>query len=179
MIASDAPPGSPQPVAILIRSMAGIAADAAVEERHSDELVITDHPVEQGSTISDHAYKMPAELILTYVWAMGGTQNFDRDPTFLAMLYQKLLKLQVDREIFIVYTGKRSYQNMLLQSLQVTTDEKTENVLFVRAVCREVLMATTRTVRFTDSSVQLMPSKTAPVVNQGNMNLRPAPNWRP
>jgi hypothetical protein len=37
--------------------------DATIEEVHNDELEITDHPVEKGTTISDHAFKRPSELI--------------------------------------------------------------------------------------------------------------------
>lgn len=37
---------------------------ATIEEVHHDELEITDHPIEIGSNISDHAFKHPAEIIV-------------------------------------------------------------------------------------------------------------------
>jgi hypothetical protein len=40
-----------------------IVPHVTLEEVHSDELEITDHPVEQGSSISDHAFKRYAEVI--------------------------------------------------------------------------------------------------------------------
>lgn len=40
-----------------------------LEERHTDELEITEHPVEQGAAISDHAYKRPAEVVITCAWS--------------------------------------------------------------------------------------------------------------
>lgn len=43
--------------------------DATIEESHNDELELTDHPVEQGATITDHAFKRPAELIVTAGWS--------------------------------------------------------------------------------------------------------------
>lgn len=43
--------------------------DATIEEVHSDDLEITDHPVEQGTAISDHAFKRPSELIVTAGWS--------------------------------------------------------------------------------------------------------------
>lgn len=43
--------------------------DATIEEVHSDDLEITDHPVEQGTVISDHAFKRPSELIVTAGWS--------------------------------------------------------------------------------------------------------------
>jgi len=42
---------------------------ATIEEVHSDEMEITDEPVEQGAVISDHAFKRPAELIVTAGWS--------------------------------------------------------------------------------------------------------------
>lgn len=43
--------------------------DATIEEVHNTELEITDHPVEQGAAISDHAFKRPEELIITAGWS--------------------------------------------------------------------------------------------------------------
>lgn len=39
---------------------------ATIEEVHHDELVITENPVEFGSNISDHAYKLPAEVVVRF-----------------------------------------------------------------------------------------------------------------
>lgn len=46
-----------------------IIAQAVVEERHQDELEVTDHPVEVGAMIADHAYKRPATVTLTLGWS--------------------------------------------------------------------------------------------------------------
>jgi hypothetical protein len=159
------------------RSLAGIQADAVLEEHHEDNLVITDHPVEEGAVISDHAYKMPAEVTLEYGWSMSSGFNSTFDSTFLNTLYQQLLQLQVDRTLFDVFTGKRKYSNMLVSSLSCTTDKATENVLLVRITCKEILRATTQVVQLTSSAAQLLPQKTAPIINQGNVGLRSAPNF--
>lgn len=57
-----------------------ILAQATIEERHTDDLEVTEHPVEQGAMISDHAYKRPAEVVLRLGWsnsppARGGILN--------------------------------------------------------------------------------------------------------
>jgi hypothetical protein len=44
-------------------------ADATIEEVHNDDVEVTDHPVEQGTTISDHAFKRPSELMITAGWS--------------------------------------------------------------------------------------------------------------
>ena len=46
-----------------------IKAQATVRELHNDELEVTEHPVEVGAMISDHAFKRPAELVLEIAWS--------------------------------------------------------------------------------------------------------------
>jgi hypothetical protein len=43
--------------------------DATLEEVHNDELEVTEHPVEQGTVIADHAFVRPAEVIITAAWS--------------------------------------------------------------------------------------------------------------
>ena len=50
-----------------------IVAQATIEEHHMDELEITDHPVEQGAMITDHAFKRPAEVTLKLGWSNSPT----------------------------------------------------------------------------------------------------------
>lgn len=45
-----------------VRVIGTIIPDVVVEEHHRDQLVITDHPVERGAAISDHAFKLPVEV---------------------------------------------------------------------------------------------------------------------
>lgn len=140
-----------------------------IDEQHHDELVITDHPVEQGAAISDHAYKKPAELTLTIGWTnssiaavtslqMGG---------YSAFAYKTLLQLQAMRTPFSISTGKRRYQNMLIQSLATTTDAKTENSLVVTMHCREVIIVQTTTTQLQPAANMSSPQKTAATTNAG------------
>lgn len=46
-----------------------IIAQATIEERHTDFLEVTEHPVEQGASIADHAFKRPAEIVLRLGWS--------------------------------------------------------------------------------------------------------------
>jgi len=50
-------------------ALASIIAQITIEERHSDELEITEHPVEQGAAIADHAFKRPAEVMIRCAWS--------------------------------------------------------------------------------------------------------------
>lgn len=51
------------------RAIGNIIANVTVEERHQDDLEITDHPIEQGAVISDHAFKRPVEVTIECAWS--------------------------------------------------------------------------------------------------------------
>ena len=154
------------------------SADCVPEERHEDQLEITQHPVEQGSMVSDHAFKLPAEVTLNYLWAMGSKQNTNQDAYFLRSTYETFLAIQQNKILFYVVTGKRDYSNMLLKNVTVHTDPVNENVLNMRLVCRELLMAN---VQISTSSAASMsdPESTAPIQPGGQKNLSPGSGWNP
>jgi hypothetical protein len=157
-----------------------IIADAVLRERHDDETIMTDHPVEQGAVITDHAYAAPSELELTYGWALGSTQNLLYDPAFLKSIYQQLLNLRVSRTLCTVNTGKRIYKNMLIRRIVTESDQYNESILIVIVSLREVLLATLQTApAVAPQNQQAIPQTTAPIVNQGGVTLQSAPNFNP
>lgn len=149
-----------------------ISADAVVIELHRDELIMTEHPVEQGSVIADHAYKVPQVVELEYGWSGSPPNSFAvRTDKFLRDIYDQLLQLQKNRTLVSVSTGKRDYQSMLIQSVQEETSKETENAMIIRAVCREVILATVSTFILSDSSVQAQPQNTAQTTEEGQKFL--------
>lgn len=46
-----------------------VVPQVTIEEIHQDELEITDHPVENGTTISDHAFKRPERCVIRCGWS--------------------------------------------------------------------------------------------------------------
>jgi hypothetical protein len=162
----------------LLRSVGGIYPDVTIEEEHADQLVVTDHPVQGAArgnaSISDHAYKLPAEVVITYGWSPGGAGNATSSSTYLNDIYGQILNLQNTRAIFDVYTGRRVYNNMILQAVSMTTDRNTENALIVRLSCREVIFVQTQVVRVsTDPSTQTNPQRTQATVQRGDQPLQP------
>jgi hypothetical protein len=154
-----------------------ITADAVVEEESDDESVVTEHPVEVGSVISDHMFDLPSRLGLIYAWSIGSPQNAQQDQDFLKNLYQKLLSLKSGKVLCTVNTGKRQYQNMVLQRVSLRTDKENENSMTVHVDLKQIIQATTQLVPLSSAAVQAQPQNTAPTVNQGNVNLQPAPNF--
>lgn len=164
------------PVLFNQRSIGGFVADVTVEERHLDELTITEHPVEQGAAITDHAFKRPAVVMIRAGWSNSSLQALG-DPTYATRVYQQFLDLQGSRQPFDVVTGKRLYTNMLIQRLGVTTDEKTENVLMMTVECREIIIVSTQTVSVPSADQMKTPQLNAATQTDGVKQLAPAPNY--
>lgn len=53
----------------------GLFADVTIEEKHKDELKITEHPTEAGAAISDHVYKETPELTMKVGWSESAGQT--------------------------------------------------------------------------------------------------------
>lgn len=161
--------------------------DVVVSEKHSDTLEITEHPVEKPTTgsnagyIADHAYKRPSEVTMECGFAGGGalldfasnltaTSIFGKSPK---EIYQALLDLQSSRIPFDVVTGKRTYSNMLVRSVEVTTDKTTENVLSCTLTLREVIMSQTQNITVADKADMKEGVSTSAVQNTGTKSATP------
>ena len=166
------------------RSIGGIIPDVVIEEHHVDTLTITDHPVEQGAAITDHAYKNPAEVTMRVAWSNSKSLSnsivsgslFKGQISTATDLYRQLLDLQGKRQVFDLVTGKRTYNNMLIKSLAVTTDHDSENALIVTAVLREIIVVQTDSVELKPADVHADPQDTGAVQNAGNKQPVKAPN---
>ena len=164
------------------RQIGVMVPDVVVSEKHSDMLEITDHPVERQTTagtgtVADHAYRRPSEVTMEVGFAGGGSLLDFTDTTAIGLttpinpmspedVYAALLQIQQNRELLDVVTGKRTYSNMLIRSLEVTTDKTTENVLSATLTLREVILTSTSTIQV-DKSDMATGTNTSPVLNTG------------
>jgi hypothetical protein len=157
-----------------------LVPDVVIEEEANDAMIITDHPVEKGTGafISDHAYKLPAELVVGYGWSPSGPGNSNGSPYYIYDVYEQVLALQETRRLVQVYTGKRAYTNMLIQSVGLSTDRFTDNALLLRITLREILLATTTQVEVSlDPTTQLHPEKTLGQMSRGPLQLQQASDF--
>lgn len=125
------------------RKLGAIELDAVIAETHSSSITVTDNPIEDGSTISDHAYSNPKEFVI--VGGISNTPFLPRegvnnavDQTRISAAFKQLQDLQASAVPFDVQSGLRLYKNMLITSLDVTQDAETFYVLIFRAALREV-----------------------------------------
>ena len=149
-----------------------VIAQATVEEKHTDDLEITEHPVELGAAITDHAFKRPAEIVIQMAFSntpsvITGEDKY-ANPFDVKKSYAALLKLQENRVLLSIETGKRSYSNMLIKGLVTTTDNKTENAMFITVSCKQIIIVNTQTVQLA-KPVQAKPAVTTSPTNRGTV----------
>ncbi|EMO6449581.1 hypothetical protein RNH54_005684 [Raoultella planticola] len=157
------------------RKIGLIVPSVVISEKHNDTLEITEHPVEVGAAISDHAYRRPSEVIMQVGFAGGGSLLDFLDTTSIGLgvglspkeTYQELLDLQSSRVPFDVVTGKRIYTNMLIRALEVTTDRTSENVLSAVLTLREVIITSTTTTQVAVKEDMKLGANTSAVQNSG------------
>lgn len=161
------------------QTIGGITVQTTIEENYTDNLVATDHPVETGANITDHAYKLPAELILRCGWSnsnmdaltelaqsvISGGSLIGSD--YVSAVYSQLLALQQSRQPFAVTTTRRQYSNMLITTLRMDVDQRTSNALMVQATLREIIIVGTHATTMPPQANQSSPASTAGTTNTG------------
>jgi hypothetical protein len=140
-----------QPISLIpvkpLRKIGEITVNVILNESTNDTLTITKQPVQQGASITDHAYKEPTVLSMS---AYFQDNSFSVGAIFggaggLAKIYQDLLDLQESRVPFDVITPKRIYRQMLMATLGCTTDKNTENILAITMSFQEIIIVSVST----------------------------------
>jgi hypothetical protein len=154
------------------RSIGGIIAEVTIEENGTDDVTITEHPVEQGAPIADHAFKRPSTVTIKAGWSVRGSYDLSAE----SGVYGLLLSWQAALRPFDVITGKRKYTNMLIERLSVITDEKSEYALMADIVCRQVIIVATASSNVQTASQspsdQKEPEKTSQPETKGDQPTR-------
>lgn len=114
------------------RAIGPFNATVTIEESVTDELEITQIPVQQGAAITDHAYVKPVVVNVKVA--------FDAATDPLPTTYNKLLQLQASRVPLALVTGKRSFENMLIKSMVQINDVMTENSLAISLQLQEIII---------------------------------------
>jgi hypothetical protein len=146
------------------RSIDTFQAKVTIEEICNDDLEITEHPIEQGASITDHAFVKPATVSMQVI--------FTELQAPLAETYANFLALQASREPFTVVTGKRTYNNMLIKSLTEINDAQTENILSLRLRLQEIFIVDLETVSVSKPSQQASPAVTQATQDAGQKSAQ-------
>lgn len=164
------------------RQIGFLIPKVVVNEAHSDTLDIAMHPIESGGNISDHAWKSASTVVIDCCFEDELLADFAQVSEFLGMsrslgqkeIYQQILDLQQSCEPFDVLTSKRTYSNMLLKQIDVTTKNGSENILTCKLTLVQIQLAYTEAIP-TPAKTQMKEGvSTSGVSNGGTRSLVPA-----
>lgn len=145
-----------------------IELDAAISLTHQSAVTITEHPVEDGANISDHSRPRPESIVidgvisntrlglkqeLRVVEAFG--QRFQvaagsTSPNAAGYAQEALVKLKelsTQRKTFTVVTRRRTYTDMMIETLSSPEDKNTGDSLRFTATCRQVIIVRNKVTR--------------------------------
>ena len=152
-----------------------IIPDVVISEMHTDEVVVTQHPVDVGAQVTDHAYRQPATVICTFGWSDSSRMinslldgSIFRGAYSVEDVYKTLLKMQEARQPLKLSTGKRKYDNVIITKLQTSTTADTENSAIIEVTFQEVILARSQTVYYADMMKD--PSATQGVTDRGDQH---------
>jgi hypothetical protein len=152
-----------QPISIIptrpVRMIGSIKVQVVIHESTNDTVTITKQPVQQGASISDHAFKEPTSLSMSIYFNDNALENLFSLSTLsnpiaalnnnngLAKIYKSLLDLQNNLTPIDIVTPKRIYKQMMIATLAMTTDRATENCLKIDISFQQVIIVSISTVQ--------------------------------
>ncbi|WP_322076424.1 phage baseplate protein [Burkholderia cepacia] len=171
------------------KKIGSVTISAAIEEVYSDEVIVTEHPVENGAPVNDHAFIRPREILMKCGWSNADYQallgsavaSFDdtgantmATGTYVDAIYSQLLKIQSVRMPIDVVSTRRKYSNMLITGLSVVTDQKSGSALMLTASLKQVIIVSTQATKLPPRANQANPAATAETQNAGAKSAVPA-----
>lgn len=154
-------------------NIGGFFFDAIIREEHTSTLKMTEHPVQTGANIVDHAYMEPAQLTIE-IGMSDAMESIIKDQfkgryTKSVSAYQVLLDLQKARLPLQVQTRLTLYKNMLIESIDAPDDYKTQFGLRCTVTMKEIFV-----VEVTKTTVSAR-SQTTGSTSKGAVQPEPVP----
>ena len=185
--ASGNPATSPlvQQLVYVKTNIAGYFFDAVLQTNYTRSLTITQHPVETGAAISDHAYVNPVELTMQIgmsdVMKSIIPGQFSQGSSRSLTAFEVLTQLQSQRIPMQIMTRLGLFSNMLIETIAVPDDYTTQLGLKATVTLKEVFVANVKTVKVsarphvtdsTPSGTREPETPNASVVYQIEQNLK-------
>lgn len=105
-------------------NVGGVFLDATLTEDHQYNSRVTSYPIEDGTIISDHIINEPETLSITGIVSdtpLAFLPPFNRSSD----AFNRLVRIQNNKERITVVTGIKVYTNMVITSLQVPRNTQT------------------------------------------------------
>ena len=123
-----------------------IILDVALEETHTRQAKITEHPVESGCTISDHIQALPESIQLEGIisntpMSFLGVPFFDGTKDRAQEAFKKLEELFQNSQTVDIVTTLKTYSNMALENLNIHRNAHNSEALKFTCCAKNIRMA--------------------------------------
>lgn len=137
-----------------LNSIGSIVIDATIRENHELSAEVTEHPVESGSTISDHIFNAPIRVLLEGEVTDSPVQlfNFSVGERRLEA-YAQFLEIRKAREPVTLVTGLSVYSDMVMTSLSMPQEVGTGKRLQFTAEFQQIEVVETETTTLPPASI--------------------------
>lgn len=137
---------SPQNAAPGTWSLGGLQFDAWLRLHHNTSLTVTQHPVEVGAAISDHAYVNPRrfsfDIGMTDV--IAGVNFSGTSSSRSVNAYQALINLQYQRTPLRLISKYGTFDNILVIGVDTADDFRSKNAMVATITLQQVIMASSQ-----------------------------------
>lgn len=133
--------------------------DAVIKAEHKRERRLTSHPVQTGSNITDHSFRIPSSIVLEIgvsdsMGCFEDKSDWNKEKEIISRsvnAFNHLSRLEDSGVSFTVTTRLHQYENMIIESISATEDNKTANAL--KAIIRftEIIVSSNAEIK-TESS---------------------------
>lgn len=123
-------------------SLGGYLFDAWLRLHHNNSLTITQHPVQAGADISDHAFVNPKRFSFDICITDTVTSaQFTANPTRSINAYNVIQQMQASREPLTLVSKYGVYENILIESFEASDDFTTNTTLKATVNLVEIIIA--------------------------------------
>lgn len=136
------------------KSIGGITMDCFVTETHIRTSQLTQYPIEDGATISDHIINNPIELEVTGLKSAIGITVFDiRLGNAHISAFEQINKLIEDKTLVRVVTGFKVYEDMHIESFTTPRDSNNGRTLEFNMRLKQARKVTTQLTEVPNSQL--------------------------
>jgi hypothetical protein len=132
-----------------------ITLDASLQELHSGESEITDHPVEDGTNVTDNIRDKPDRVRIEGMVTNHPLNIEDRVDSVGALVrgeagraetaFEQLREIKKNKQTVTIITSLKTYDNMAMETFEVPRDAELGNVVKFTATFKEIIIAKSET----------------------------------
>lgn len=134
-----------------------IQFDASISERYSRRKEITQHPVEEGSDVSDHSRTLPIEITI-HGWVSDDPivvlRSLNAEPSVpggstdarVLDAWKELNRIMDEESEVKLISGLDDFRNMILKSIDVIRDKDSGRILDATIALQQITIATTEVI---------------------------------